>query len=101
MPKLNLTFELRSWSRSRQITDPAICFYYLSDAFVTDLRLRNRVGHLREVAHRLVHLAEIEKKDQQGARRDRSGEYEPHAVPEYETSPSRHDDFNDRCQFCF
>ena len=68
----------------------------LGDALEADRRLRQRVGHLREVLHRLVHLAQIEDEDEQGAGGQTAVEHEPDAEPEHEARADRDDDVDQR-----
>ncbi len=73
---------------------------HLADALVADQRLRDRVGHLRQVFHRLVHLAEVQHKDHEHAGADLAAQGEAGAVPEHEAGADGDDDIDHRRQPC-
>src|SRR5258705_5353938 len=75
--------------RTRQVPDAALHFQELLDPLETDRRLRHGVRHLRQVAQRLVRLAEIQQEDDQRPRAQLTGPDKPRAVTEYEASPDR------------
>ena len=64
MVEFDQTSEGRGLPRARQVPDAAFHLQELLDAFEADGRPRDGIGHLREIAHRLVRLAQVEEKDE-------------------------------------
>src|SRR6185369_15412380 len=58
MLEFDRAFEGGGFLRTRQIAHFVLSLNHRAYALVANRRLRHRVSHLREVAHRLVHLAE-------------------------------------------
>src|ERR1044072_7986034 len=71
------------------------------NTLVTDRRLRHRVGHLEEVLHRLVHLAEIKQEHEQRTGRHLVRHHEIHAIPQHEACSDRDDHFDYGGEFRF
>ena len=84
--------------RPGAVADLALDVQDLGDALEADRGLGQRVRHLREVLHRLVHLAQVEDEDEQGPGGQTAVEHEPDAVPEHETGADRDDDVDQRGQ---
>ena len=84
--------EARRGLRVRRLREEGITVQDLLDAVHADGRLGGRVRHLREVLHRLEHLAEVEEEDDQRARRHLVPEDEARAVPEDEGGADRRHD---------
>ena len=82
-------------ARPGPVADAALDRQQLLDALVANRGLRHRVGQLREIAHRLVHLAQIQHEDDQDARAHPAREGEPRAVAEHQAGAERDDDFDD------
>ena len=68
----------------------------LADPLEADARLRHRVAHLRQVAHRLVHLPEVEQEDDQRPGGQLAGQDQPRAVPQHQAGAGGHDDLDGR-----
>ena len=99
--ELHLALQLRRFPGAGQILDVALYFQNLSDAFVADIGLRVRIGHLRQFLHRLIHLSQIHDKENQRA----GGESIVHdhscAEPENQSGAASDDDFHQRGKFRF
>ena len=84
--------------RARHVADAALHVEQLLDALEADRRLGDRVGHLREVLHRLVGLAEIEDEDDQLAGAEAAAEHQARAVAEHQAGADRDEHVDHRRQ---
>ena len=73
----------------------------LADALEAHRRHRQRVAHLREILHRLVHLVEIEHEHEQRARGQPAVEHEPDAEPEHDARADGDEDVDLRSESRF
>ena len=96
--ELDAALEWRRRPGPGAVADLALDVQDLGDALEADRRLRQRVRHLREVLHRLVHLAQVEDEDEQGPGGQTAFEHESDAEPEHETGADRDDDVDERGQ---
>ena len=99
--KVDLPFEARRRPRAAHVANLHIGLEYFANAYPAHRRFRDRVGHLRKLAHRFVHLAEIKQENQQLSRRKVAGHHQPRAIPEHKTRPGGDDYFDQRRQFRF
>src|SRR5262249_18773086 len=94
--EFDLTSESRRGSRAGTLAHAVFRVDQLLDSLGADHRFRDCVGHLRQIAHRLVHLAQVEQKHHTPARRELSLQHQTRAVPEHDTRPGGHDDIHNR-----
>src|ERR1700757_1944470 len=99
--KLNFPLIARCPFSARRVLDPRFDFEHFLNALISHDGFGNRVGHLGKFAHRLVHLAQIQEKDQQHAGAEFAAERQTCAVTEHQTSPDRDHDINNRRQLGF
>src|ERR1019366_7470102 len=84
IPELDPTGEFRRRACAGQIADDAFNVEHFLNALVADHRIGGGVGHLREIAHGVVHLAQIPQEDDEHAGTERSGDGKPCAVSQYQ-----------------
>ena len=101
MGEFDLTFELGGLACARHVPHAAFNLQDFLNALVTDHRLGHGVGHLREIAHRLVHLPQIQQEYDQHTGGELAGQRQPCPVPQDQTRPDGHDDLHDRRKLGF
>ena len=99
--KFHAPFERGRAPRAGQVSHATLRPKDFAYALEADRSLRDRVGHLRQVAHRLVHLAEVEKEDEQRAGGHLACKHQARAVPQHQAGACGGDDFDDGRQASF
>ena len=82
-------------TRVGQVAHAAFGLQHFAYPLESDAGLRDGVGHLRQVPHGLVHLSQVEQKDDQRAGGQLPRDDQPRAVPEHQAGPDRDDDLDD------
>src|SRR5262249_16036909 len=93
--ELDAPLEWLCASRARKIPNATLDLQHFLDPLIPDSRLGARVGHLRKVPHRLIHLAQIQQKHDQYPGTQLPRQREPPTVAEHEASSDGHDDFHE------
>ena len=89
--ELDPAAERRRAACARRVADEALDVEHFPDALVADRRLGDGVGHLREVAHGLVHLAQVPDEEDERAGGELPGQGQPRAVPQHQARADRDD----------
>ena len=67
--KFDFALEAPGAARARQVTHPALGLQNFANPIESHLRLGDRVGHLGEITHGLIHHAQVKQKEDQVPRR--------------------------------
>ena len=99
--EFDCAFECGRPTRVAQVAHPAFCLEHFANPLESHAGLGHRVRHLRQIPHRLVHLPQVEQKDDQRTGGQLPGDDQPGPVREHQTGPGRDDDVDDRCELQF
>ncbi len=94
----NRALEARRLTRVSPIAHAAFHFEDFAYPLEADAGFRHRVGRLRQIPHRLVHLPQVQQKDDERAGGQLSRDDQPRTVPQHQAGAGRHDDVDDRGQ---
>ena len=88
-------FETRRALGVPQIANLHFVLEHFANPLPPDRRFRNRVSHLRKLAHGLVHLTEVKQKHEQLSRGQRAAQHQTRAIPKHQTGATGDDDLDD------